>query len=273
MNTKKTPVLFALLGVLLAPAALAHTPYLSPASYEPLNRDWVTLDAAFTDYFFVPDIVFDNDTFAVQYPSGAWQPITVQQQLNTRTVLEHQLTERGTHRFSTGERHGAVFRIYEHEGERHSTRDPDETLPEGAQLIDHFQAITLAEVYISFRAFSDTVLQPRGQGLELVPLNHPNELFAGQTFDLRLLFAGNPLANEDLEVFVGDGKHYGHDGALTFPTDNKGRAQLTLPQPGRYLARVRYRTDAPAGAPAPRYSYTYTLSFEILPNEGEKYGY
>lgn len=110
----------------------AHTPYIAPASFEPLRAGWVTLDASFADAFFVPEVVFDNSEFAVLDPAGnSGKPNTLQL-FKTRAVVEHQLSEKGSYRFSTGVRHGAVFRMYEIDGERKGTRDPNEVLPKGA---------------------------------------------------------------------------------------------------------------------------------------------
>ena len=56
-------------ALLLTFTATAHTPYLAPASFEPL-AGWVTLDAAFAEKFFVPEVAFDQSEFKVLQPDG-----------------------------------------------------------------------------------------------------------------------------------------------------------------------------------------------------------
>lgn len=244
--------------------ASAHTPYIAPATFEPLFQGWVTLDASFADAFFIPEVVFDNSEFHVIDPAGVKSaPLTVER-LKTRAVVEHQLKEKGTYRFSTGVRHGAIFRTYEQNGERKSLRDPKEALPEGAKLLDHFQSVTLAESYITLGAPNENALKPYGKGLEVVAVSHPNDVYEGEKFRLQVQFDGKPLADQSVQIFP---TYVGKDGhakaILDVKTDSKGFADLALPKAATYLLQTRYRHAAPKGAEAPQYSYTYTLSFEV----------
>ena len=241
--------------------AQAHTPYLAPTRFEPLNQGWVTLDASFAEAFFVPEVVFDNSEFAVLDQAGQWIKPTTIQRLKTRAVVEHQLIEKGTFRFSSGVRHGAVFRMYELDGERKGTRDPAEVLPKGAKLLDHFQSVTLAETYITLGAPTKPALAAYNKGLEVVAVTHPNDVYDGEVFRVQLLFDGKPLAAHELQVFPANGRE--EKAVVTATTDAKGFAELTMPSAATYLLQVRYRHAAPKGAPAPQYSYTYTLAFAV----------
>ena len=241
--------------------AQAHTPYLAPTRFEPLHQGWVTLDASFAEAFFVPEVAFDNSEFAVLDQAGQWiKPMTVQR-LKTRAVVEHQLTEKGSYRFSSGVRHGAVFRMYELNGERKGTRDPAEVLPKGATLLDHFQSVTLAETYITLGAPTKPALAAYNKGLEVVAVTHPNDVYDGEVFRVQLLFDGKPLAAHELQVFPANGRE--EKAVVTATTDAQGFAELTMPSAATYLLQVRYRHAAPKGAPAPQYSYTYTLAFAV----------
>jgi len=253
----------ALALVLTAPFASAHTPYLAPASFEPVFQGWVTLDASFAEAFFVPEVVFDNSEFRVTDPAGKTAaPLTVER-LKTRAVVEHQLKEKGTYRFSTGVRHGAIFRTYELNGERKALRDPKEALPEGAKLLDHFQAVTLAETYITLGAPDKAALKPWSKGLEVVAISHPNDVYEGEAFRVQVQFDGKPLNDQAIQVFP---THTGNDhekALLDVKTDANGFVDLALPKAAVYLLQTRYQHAAPKGAEVPKYSYTYTLTFEI----------
>jgi hypothetical protein len=262
-NTRQYIIFILSLISVFTTSTHAHTPYLAPASFEPLHQGWVTLDASFAEVFFIPEVVFDNSEFAVLDSAGKWgKPATVQL-FKTRAVVEHQLTEKGTYRFSTGVRHGAVFRMYEVNGERKGTRDPAEELPKGAKLLDHFQSVTLAETYITLGAPGEPALKPYNKGLEVVPVTHPNDVYDGEAFRVQVLFDGKPLAAQELHVFIANDGQGDEKPALVSKTDAKGFADLTLPKVATYLLQTRHRHAAPKGAPAPNFSYTYTLVFNV----------
>lgn len=255
-------LVLSLFSIVSIPAQ-AHTPYLAPASFEPLREGWVTLDASFAEEFFVPEVVFDNSEYAVRDAEGRWgKPATVQL-FKTRAVIEHQLDQKGTYRFSTGVRHGAVFRLYELNGERRGTRDPNETLPKGAKLLDHFQSVTLAETYITLKTPTQAALKPYNNGLEVVPTTHPNDVYHGEDFRVQVLFDGKPLAGQELHVFIANDGQSDEKPALVAKADQQGFADLKLPRVAVYLLQTRYRHAAPKEAPAPNYSYTYTLVFNV----------
>lgn len=262
----KSPLALAgILAVAVASAASAHTPYLAPNTFAPRAGGVVTLDAAFAETFFVPEAAFDHSAFQVTGPDGrSVAPGTVHV-LKTRTVVEHPLPEaKGTYRFSTGPRLGALFRTWEANGERHSSRDPDVKIPEGATVLADFQSLTLAETYVSIDAPDRAALAPRGKGLELVPITHPNDLYAGERFEFLVHYDGRPLADQKVEiaeaVWTSDRKP--HTEVLL--TDAQGRVTLQLREAGTWLALMRHRTKAPAGSPTAEISNSYTLTFRVL---------
>lgn len=254
-------------GALLAfavSAVEAHTPYLAPASFEPMNGDLVTLDAAFGEHFFVPEVVFDNSEFVVIDPAGKTSPVNTVQRLKTRAVVEHTLDGKGTYRFSSGRRLGAVFRTWELDGKKESTRDPAKALPAGATLLAHYQSVSLAEAYVTLGAPSPAALKPYASGLELVPVSHPSDLYTGEKFDFAVHFDGKPLANQLVEIFPASNDAASKKAAASLTTGADGKASFALPRAGTWLALIRYRGKAPAGATAPEYGFNYTLSFRVL---------
>lgn len=244
--------------------AHAHTPYLAPASFEPMHGGRVTLDAAFAEELFVPEVVFDDSEFVVLGPDGSRVPAQTVHRLRTRAVVEHTLTAKGTYRFSSGRRLGAVFRTWTLDGRTETTRDPAKELPPGAQLIAHYQSVNLAESYVTLGAPSRTALTPTGSDLEIVPVTHPSDLYTGENFAFELRFDGAPLAGATVEIFPATGDGRSRQAAARLTTDAAGKATFALITPGTWLAVVRHRGKAPAGAAAPEYGYGYTLSFRVL---------
>lgn len=250
-------------GLLLAsPLALPHTPYLLPNAFEPINGGLITLDASFAEHFFTPEIVFDSSEFEVRQPDGSIVTPETVLPLKTRVVVEHELAGDGTYRFSTGRRLGRVFKAYELNGKTHMLENPEEPIPEGGQLVDFYQSLTMAEVYVTRGGPTDTVLAARGDGLEFAALTHPNDLFAGETLELQAVFSGEPLAGLTVDVFLA-APHAADESPLqTVTSDEHGEFSFTPEAAGVYLFRARHRAIAPAGMDAPEISHTYTLVVE-----------
>jgi len=262
----KPILLIALAASALASAfpVAAHTPYLVPSAFAVRAGQTVALDAAFAETFFVPETAFDDSAFSVTGPDGHTAALA-SHPMKTRTVAEYTVPEaNGTYRLSTGVRRGALFRTWEIGGKRESSRDPAVKIPAGATVIADFQSLTLAETYVTVRSPDRAALAPRNTGLELVPITHPNDLYAGETFEFRVQYAGKPLAAQKVEITEAV---WGSDRTaqvLTVETDARGHATLPLRQAGTWIALTRYRTPAPAGAPVAEYSNSYTLSFRVL---------
>lgn len=257
-----------LAGLLLAAAVMpahAHTPYLAPATFQIQPTSLVTLDASFAETFFVPEVVFDNSTFVVTDPDGMQHAPDTVHLLKTRAVVELRLPgKKGTYRFSTGNRLGAVFRTFEVNGKVESSRDPSKPLPAGAKIVSHYQSLSRSEVYLTAGAPTTEALAPYGKGLELVPVTHPSDLYAGEHFQFEVRYDGKPLPAQKVEInrALGDGQ--AQPAPIELTTDAAGKASLPLQHAGAYLALIRYRGAAPEGAAAPQYGNNYTLSFRVL---------
>lgn len=256
------------LALLLAATALpaaAHTPFLAPASFDAREGSTVSLDAAFAEAFFVPEAAFDDSEFVVTDPTGRTRALETVQRLHTRTVAEQRLDAgKGTYRFSTGPRLGALFRTWEIGGKRESSRDPAARIPAGAKVISNFQSLTLAEAYVSVGAPDRAALAPRGKGLEFVPVTHPSDLYVGEDFEFVVQYDGRPLPAQKIEVTEAVWTSDRKPALETVESDAAGHVRLKLAQAGTFLALARHRSPAPAGAPVPEYSNSYTLTFHVL---------
>lgn len=249
----------------LAFSASAHTPYLTPGNFAPAAGETVTLDAAFAETFFVPEVVFDDSEFAVIQPDGGVVSPDTVQRLKTRAVAEHSVSAgNGTYRFSTGPRLGARFRTWEANGKQQSSREPDAKVPAGAKMLSDFQSLTLAETYVTVGQPDRAALKPYGKGLEVVPVGHPNDLYVGEKFEFVVHYDGKPLAGHKVEiteaVWTSDRKPQ----TAVLLTDTQGHAAFPLDSAGTWIALIRHRTPAPAGAGVPEYSNSYTLTFRVL---------
>ena len=101
--------------------------------------------------------------------------------------------------------------------------------------------------------------KPIGHTIEIVPDENPNEVTAGGSFGLRVLYEGEPLAG----VTVAGGKAGGAAGEVLTRTDADGHASVTILSSGRWYLRsihmIRHQ-DAPEVLWR---SFWCTLTFEV----------
>ena len=107
-----------------------------------------------------------------------------------------------------------------------------------------------------------------GAGIELVPIQHPNDLYAGETAKFRFLLDGKPA--KDLEVEDHRGRHAlsRRAGEMTFKTDKDGEVAITWPAAGIYWLDVSVqdekrhgaqREEAPCDATTPRFEVLHAV--------------
>jgi len=276
--------LLALSAVSLS--AQAHTPYLLPNIFHASNRKPViSVDASRTDNMFIPDLAWAADTrFSVTTPGGAVIAIPASDvhQLATRTVIEHPLAvaegadPAGTYRLMAGPTVGAASRSWEINGKVERVRDPGVPMPAGAKLQRHTQTISSAAAYITVDAArvaegqparpapAAQALQATGKGLEIVPVSHPNQLYAGGRFDFRVQFDGKLLPDHKVDVVYSNMDFSGKSTRLSVNTDRQGAVSYPLAQPGVYMATVRFSDDAPLSATTPTRTYSHALTFKAV---------
>jgi uncharacterized GH25 family protein len=248
----------ALLLSLAAPTAKAHSPYLLPTVFDASDRKLVTVQGAFTESFFTPEVVMKSDAYAVIGPDGVRVPLTPT--YTRELALVEAVTEKpGTYRITTGLRGGRTAKAALVKGEWQFF----EGAKAPADAID-MQSLTMADVYVTRGAPSDAALAPIGKGLEFKAVTHPSKIVTGQDAVFEVLFDGKPLAGQEI-TFQGADDRYAETKAApkTVKSDAKGRFALKVDKSGIYQVQTRYRV-APVAAGQPGQSFTYALTFESL---------
>ncbi|PZR36547.1 DUF4198 domain-containing protein [Caulobacter segnis] len=248
----------ALLLGLAASAAQAHSPYLLPSVFDASDRTLVTVEGAFTESFFTPEVVMKSDAYAVIGPDGVRTPLAPTY-LRQLAVAEIVTDKPGTYRITTGQRAGRVAKA--------ALVDGDWKFFEGdkapADAID-MQSLTTAEVYVTRGAPSDAALAPIGRGLEFRAITHPSKIVTGRDAVFEVLFDGEPLAGQAVILSAADDRYADAKPApKTFIADAKGRLTLKVERSGVYQIQARHRV-APAGPGQAGQSHTYALTFESL---------
>jgi hypothetical protein len=277
---------WAALAVVLAAtqASAGHMPYLEPKTFGP-RRDVVTVEAAMAEEatLFVPDFTIrGSGDYSVIDPSGATKKIEGVTTLKELAIFEAPTPIDGTYRITSGERAGRSSKLAKIDGVWRNVRPAggpprpaegaappangpieEDKIPAGAEVMTT-QSYLKADVYVSRGAPTATALKPTGQGLEIAPVTHPNEAFAGEAFKFRLLVDGQPLANAPFTVSKAREGYEPQRFTTGGSAGADGAASVTLAKPGIYVIQVQnpVRVEGQPPIPAAK-SLTTTLTFEV----------
>jgi uncharacterized GH25 family protein len=248
----------ALTGVGASFCAFSHSPYLLPNAFDVVDRKHVTVEASFTETFFVPDVAMKADDYHVIAPDGSKQKL-IPVYTQDLAVIEAPTPAPGTYRVSTGQRTGRTSKAIFRDGD-YEFLEPGKAASGNTRVYD-VMSITTADVYVSRGKPNDVALAPRNKGLEFRPLAHPNSLFAGSEAKFEVLFDGTALANQRISVHFHDERYSGKKIYAETKTDAAGGFSVKLERPGIYLAMTRHRL-LPAAEGQPGTSHTYSVTFE-----------
>ena len=255
--------LFALAMATLWPSgAGAHTSYLNPNLFSTVAAERITIEASFTEDFLRPEFAVDAQDFHLYRPDGSRGAYDNIVPLSQMTVLESDLTEPGTYRFTTGERLGRTGRLARIDGLWRPLEPGSEPPPDAE--IRPSQTATVADVYVSKGAPTTAVLDVEIGRLAIRPLTHPSEIYLGEGFSFHVLFDGAALPNQVVHLYRDGGSYDETPFEQVLHTDANGVVALSFDMPGIYLVMTRFGAEAPTGAETPLRSYTTSLTFEVV---------
>lgn len=273
--------------------AVAAAPAFGGAFVLPLNfapsRDFATIQAGQADNYFTSQgpIRAAGDFIAID-PKGAVSKLGTGTNFHEMTVVEAPMTSEGTWRISTGDRVGRTTPWVKIGDDWRQVRAPqpagrggpggpggegrggppqveEADIPAGAERMTAIQ-MTKAETYVSKGAPNKAALAPTGKGLELVPVTHPDEVYAGEPFKFGFTNDGKPVEGLTYTVVKGAEQYAESQAHPTGKTDAKGAGSVTLKDPGVYVLEANWPGPGgppqPGAAPAPL-SIAYTLTFEV----------
>lgn len=268
------------LSLILAGAALAavpgtaqaHRQWMTPSSTVVSGDDnWVTVDAAASnDLFFI-----DHRPLAakpvVTAPDGSTIEVENHAVGHMRATFDVHLQQQGTYRIAIVNQ--GVIGNYKLNGEtqnlpRGTTRaNLAERVPAGATDVVTADNISRNEIYVTQGAPTDTVFKPTGAGIELVPMSHPNDLYAGEAATFQFLKDGKPTEGLTVTAIPGGIRYRDQLNDVVVKTDAEGKVAITWPEPGLYWVNVTEGGEdeegpAPAGPPRARVSYVTVV--EVL---------
>ncbi len=255
-------------------SAQAHRAWILPAATVLSSDDpWVTFDAAVSNDIFHTDYrAMGIDALRVTGPDGGAVEIQNAHSGKYRTTFDLNLKQRGTYKVFTASS-GLSARWETDEGERRfwpqrgaapKPGDFEKEVPKKAKNLEVSQTSRRMETFVTAGEPSTEVLKPTNEGLELAPVTHPNDLFAGEKATFKFLIDGKPAAGAKVEIIPGGMRYRNAQDSIIVETDKDGAFSVTWPQAGLYWLSASYRDDK-AKKPATTRSGSYVATFEVLP--------
>jgi uncharacterized GH25 family protein len=264
---------FAGLAVALAlgfaPTAFAHKTWLQPSATVFSDKgEWLTVDAAVSnDLFYFNHVPLPLERLRITAPDGSAAQAQNGSTGKLRSVFDVELVQEGTYKIAMI--NNGMFASYTLDGENHRWRGKPEDfkagIPAGASEVKASENQARVETFVTVGSPTDTVFKPSGQGLELVPVTHPNDLYAGESATFQLLLDGQPAAGLAVEVVPGATRYRDSQDEIHATTDAEGRFVVTWTQPGMYWLEATHTDDKTRLPEAGQRRASYVATFEVLP--------
>jgi uncharacterized GH25 family protein len=263
----KNLLLVALSALLIPAVSQAARPWLLP-SQTVLARSggWIAVDAAMADDLFsVNQGAMPVDTLVVSGPDG--QPVTPQNvtKSRSRSTFDLELRQAGTYRIAVAD--DAVMARWEEDGKpkrwRGTAAEMATGIPANAVKLEVEQTQRRVETFVSVGTPTD-VKPGVGAGLELAPIQHPNDLYARETAKFRFLLDGKAAKDLEVEVIAGGTRYRDAPGEMRFKTDKNGEVAITWPAAGMYWLEVSLQDEGATVPGVQKRRASYAGTFEVL---------
>lgn len=254
-------------STLFLPRAEAHNVWLLPSSTILSKAQTVTVDAAVSnDIFFFNHVPLALDRLTVLGPDGNLVPIHGAHKGKLRSVFDLDLNQPGTYQLAVLNQ--GVMASYKQGGARKRWRGTAEALtreiPADATELKVSQYHGRIETFITLGSPSGIHLS--GEGMELKPVSHPNDLVSGETSRFILHLDGKPLPNVEVSIIRGGVRYRDQVGEMLVRTDGKGKFSVTWPQAGMYWLEASFTDDRTTVPAAGERRVSYALTLEVMPD-------
>ncbi len=265
---KRSIAVVAILAAMSLPlSAQAHRAWLAPSSTVLSGSDaWVGFDAAMSNGVFIPDhAAMRMDGLTITGPDG--QPVSAENmhRARYRSSFDLHLSQPGTYRVANVT--SGLMVSYMQGGEQKRWRGTEAQMaanvPADATDVSATRNSNRIETFVTLGAPNETALAPTGQGMELIPVTHPNDLVAGEAARFKLLRDGAPAADLEVTVARGGSRYRDNPEEITVRTDADGAFSVTWTEPGMYWLNASARTPAKGEQLAMNAQYSGVV--EVLP--------
>lgn len=258
----------ALFSLLVPFASHAHKTWLLPSSTVSTVDQWITVDAAVSnDLFYFNHVPLRLETLAIIAPDGSKATPENAHTGKYRSVFDVQLRQNGTYKVAMI--NNGLFASYEENGARKRWRGTADKfaseVPANAKNLEVSESVGRIETFVTAGKPTETALKPTNVGLELVPVTHPNDLYAGEASQFRFLLDGRPAANLEVTVQAGGTRYRNDQQEQPLKTNAKGELSIDWPAPGMYWLETTLEDQKVSVKQARQRRLSYVATFEVLP--------
>jgi uncharacterized GH25 family protein len=260
---------FAVSAALFVPfASQAHKAWLLPSSTVSTVDQWITVDGAISNNLFY----FDHapmrlDNLAITAPDGSTLTPENSHTGKHRSVFDLQLKQNGTYKVAIV--NNGLFANYEEDGKRKRWRGTAEKfaseVPATAKNLQVSESVGRIETFVTAGKPTETALKPANVGLELIPVTHPNDLYAGEASKFRFLVDGKPAVDLEVVVQAGGTRYRNEQEEQKLKTDANGELSVNWPAPGMYWLETGVQDQKTSVKQAKQRRLSYVGTFEVLP--------
>lgn len=257
----------AALALNLPLASHAHKAWLLPSSTVSTVDQWITVDAAVSnDLFYFNHVPLRVDNLVITAPDGSVVKAENVATGKYRTTFDVHLTKNGTYRLANVSQ--GLFASYEENGATKRWRGTAEKfaaeVPANAKNLQVSESAGRVETFVTAGKPTAEALKPGNVGLELQPVTHPNDLYAGEPATFRFLLDGKPAAKLDIEIVAGGTRYRDQQQEIQVTTDDNGQFSVTWPEPGMYWLEASLQDAKTSLKPAKQRRVSYVATFEVL---------
>jgi len=266
---KRSTLALAAVLTLLPLSAFAHKAWLLPSQTVIAgDKPVITVDAAVSnDLFYFNHVPLQTAGLVITAPDGNKVEAQNLATGKYRTVFDVALDQQGTYKIAVV--NAGLFANWIENGQpkrwRGDAKGFASGVPKDAQDLKVAQSVGRIETFVTHGAPSGGVFKTSGEGIELVPVTHPNDLVEGEEARFKLLVDGKPQAGLEIEIVRGGTRYRNAQDELKATTDGDGEFKVTWPQAGMYWLETG-TTDARTSVPQARQRrLSYVATFEVLP--------
>lgn len=227
---------------------------------------WVAVDAAQADDLFSANQgAMPIESLAVTGPDG--QPVAPQNLYKgrTRSSFDLELRTPGTYRIAVAD--NMVMARWEEDGKpkrwRGTAAEMAANIPANAPKLEVEQMQRRVEAFVTVGSPSE-LKGAGGGGLELVPLQNPNDLYAHETARFRLLLDGKPAPDFGVAIIAGGTRYRDEPGVMELKTDARGEFAVTWPAAGLYWLDAGAADENSTVPNVKKRRASYNATFEVL---------
>jgi uncharacterized GH25 family protein len=266
---KRTALALVLSLAVMPFTAMAHKAWLQPSETVLAGADpWVTVDAAVSnDLFYFNHVPLPLERLAITAPDGSKVDAQNGATGKYRSVFDVQLKQQGTYRIAMV--NSGLSASWDEGGKPKRWRGMAAAfaseVPKDAKDLKVMQSVGRVETFVTNGSPNDTALKPVGEGIELVPVTHPNDLFAGEQAKFKLQIDGKPAVGLEIEIVRGGTRYRNAQEEIKAKTDANGEFSVTWPEAGMYWLETVSEDTNTSLSQAKQRRLSYVATLEVLP--------